>query len=82
MDALDKDGLDAEDLAHFEEVYQSFVALRRQIGEAGDPGFDRFSQKLVRNRDALVSKYGCRTVRFQVYEKQGRAALKATPVRG
>jgi len=28
-----------------------------------------------------VQKYGCRTVRFQVYVKDGRAALKATPVR-
>jgi hypothetical protein len=29
----------------------------------------------------LIAKYQCRTVRFQVYEKDGKAALKATPVR-
>jgi hypothetical protein len=37
--------------------------------------------KLIRNREQLVKKYQCRTVRFQVYEKDGKAALKATPVR-
>ena len=29
----------------------------------------------------LVAKHNCRTVRFSVYVKDGKAALKATPVR-
>jgi hypothetical protein len=78
---VDEDGLDAADRSHFEDIYRQFVDLRRKVGEAGDPGFDRFSEKLLKNRDALIKKYNCRTVRFQVYEKEGRAALKATPVR-
>jgi hypothetical protein len=28
-----------------------------------------------------VAKHGCRTVRFSVYVKDGKAALKATPIR-
>ncbi|HZA15077.1 MAG TPA: MXAN_5187 C-terminal domain-containing protein [Myxococcaceae bacterium] len=28
-----------------------------------------------------MSRYNCRTVRFQVYVKEGKAALKATPVK-
>ena len=36
---------------------------------------------LSRNREGLMKKYDCHTVRFQVYEKNGKAALKATPVR-
>jgi hypothetical protein len=28
-----------------------------------------------------MSKHQCRTVRFAVYVKDGRAALKATPIR-
>ena len=35
--------------------------------------------KLAKNRDALTQKYACRTVRFQVYVKNGKAALKALP---
>lgn len=75
-------GLDAADQAHFKDVYERFIAMRRQCGETTqDLGFERFLAKLTRNRESLVKKYACRTVRFQVYEKDGRAALKATPVR-
>lgn len=74
--------LDASDRAHFKEVYERFIDMRRRCGEnTGDLAFDRFLAKLTRNRDNLVKKYACRTVRFQVYEKDGKAALKATPVR-
>ncbi len=56
--------------------------MRRRCGEnTGDLAFERFLTKLTRNRDNLIKKYSCRTVRFQVYEKDGKAALKATPVR-
>ncbi len=79
---VDENGLDSDDRAHFKEIYERFIEMRRQCGEpTADLAFDRFYQKLIKNRDALVSKYSCRTVRFQVYEKAGKAALKATPVR-
>ena len=85
MPALDSDasdGLDASDRAHFKEVYERFIDMRRRCGEnTNDLAFDRFLTKLTRNRDNLMKKYACRTVRFQVYEKDGKAALKATPVR-
>ncbi|HSS39150.1 MAG TPA: MXAN_5187 C-terminal domain-containing protein, partial [Polyangia bacterium] len=42
---------------------------------------DKFLQKLRDNKAQLVSKHACRTVRFSVYVKDGKAALKATPVR-
>ena len=41
----------------------------------------KFSEKLVKNREDLMSKTGCRDVRFTVYVKDGKAALKATPVK-
>jgi hypothetical protein len=76
------EGLDAADRAHFKEVYERFIDMRRRCGEnTNDLAFDRFLAKLTRNRDNLIKKYACRTVRFQVYEKDGKAALKATPVR-
>lgn len=76
------ESLDDTDRAHFKEVYERFVEMRRRCGEnTGDLAFDRFLTKLTRNRDNLIKKYSCRTVRFQVYEKDGKAALKATPVR-
>lgn len=78
----DPSGLDDADQAHFREVFERFVEMRQRCGEGVDNlGFERFMQKLRKNREAMIKKYSCRTVRFQVYEKDGKAALKASPVR-
>ena len=70
------------DEEHFHEVYLDFVAQRERCGESADGlTYERFATKLRKNRDQLISKYSCRTVRFQVYVKDGKAALKATPVK-
>lgn len=70
------------DDGHFQDVYRDFVKTREQCGEAPDGlTFEKFAQKLRKNRDQLVAKYNCKTVRFQVYVKEGKAALKATPIK-
>ncbi|MGO8971188.1 MAG: MXAN_5187 family protein [Myxococcaceae bacterium] len=70
------------DEEHFHEVYRDFVAQREKCHESADGlTFERFAQKLRKNRDQLMAKYACRTVRFAVYVKDGKAALKATPVK-
>ncbi len=70
------------DEAHWRVTYDEFLKVREQCGESRQTvPYDRFRQKLQKNREQLVAKYGCRTVRFQVYVKEGRAALKASPVR-
>ncbi len=75
-------GVDGPDHAHFKETYERFIEMRRNCGEpTADLSFDRFVAKLRKNRDGLIKKYSCKTVRFQVYEKDGKAALKATPIR-
>jgi hypothetical protein len=67
---------------HWRAVHAEFLRVRAECGEPTEGlGFDRFRPKLEKNRDALIAKYACRTVRFQVYVKEGKAALKATPVR-
>lgn len=82
MNVPDEYGLDAADNAHFQETYERFVEMRRACGEpTADLAFDKFVAKLRKNRGDLVEKYNCRTVRFQVYRKDGKAALKATPIR-
>jgi len=42
---------------------------------------DKFFAKLRSNREQLIAKYNCRSARFSVYVKDGKAAIKATPVR-
>lgn len=68
--------------SYFREIFQEFVDLKQQCGESIDNlTFDRFSSKLRQNRDALIAKHGCKSVKFQVYVRDGKAALKASPVR-
>jgi hypothetical protein len=71
-----------EEERHFEQTFDEFLRVREECGE-GSEGltFDKFRVKLDKNKETLVQKYGCKTVRFQVYVKDGKAALKATPVK-
>jgi hypothetical protein len=72
----------AGDEAHWQDVFAQFVAMREKCGEPADGlTYEKFSAKLRKNKEQLVAKYNCRTVRFQVHAKDGKAALKATPVR-
>jgi len=67
---------------HFQETYREFVATRERCGEGADGlTYEKFAAKLRKNKEQLVQKYACKTVRFQVYVKEGKAALKATPVK-
>lgn len=75
------DGSESEE-AYILEVFQDFVALKRRCGESIDSlTMDKFARKLRKNRDALIEKHGCKSVKFQVYIKDGKAALKASPVK-
>jgi hypothetical protein len=67
---------------HFQDVFREFVSTREQCGEPNDGlTYEKFVSKLRKNKEQLVQKYACKTVRFQVYVKEGKAALKATPVK-
>jgi hypothetical protein len=71
-----------EERAYFQDIYGQFVALKQQLGEPVDQlTFERFEVTLKKNRDTLMARYGCNQVRFQIYEKEGKASLKATPVK-
>jgi hypothetical protein len=73
---------DAREAAYYRQVYEDFFQLKRKCGESTDGlTYDKFSAKLRQNRDQLIAKYACRSVKFQVYVKDGKAALKATPVK-
>ncbi len=67
---------------HYQDVFREFVSTRERCNEPADGlTYDKFVQKLKKNREQLMAKYACKTVRFQVYVKEGKAALKATPVK-
>jgi hypothetical protein len=81
--AASVDRITPEEEDHFKEVYEEFVKTRQQCGEDTDQlTYERFTAKLMKNRKSIIEKYNSKSVRFQVYVKQGKAALRAVPVRG
>jgi hypothetical protein len=63
-------------------VYEKFVSTKQECGEPTE-GFtyEKFRKTLVKNRDALVARHGVSRVNFVVHVKDGKAALKASPVK-
>jgi hypothetical protein len=71
-----------DDTALWLAVYEDFIRTKKQCGEATDGlTYEKFSHTLKKNRDALIQRHGCKRVKFSVYVKEGRASLKATPVK-
>jgi hypothetical protein len=63
-------------------VYDDFIRTKKQCSEPTDGlTFEKFSLTLKKNRDALIQRHACKRVKFSVYVKEGRASLKATPVK-
>lgn len=76
-------GAAADPQSEWREVYEAFVQTKQQCGESVE-GFtyEKFQETLRKNRDALIARHGASNVKFSVYVKDGRAALKANPIRG
>ncbi|HVY45331.1 MAG TPA: MXAN_5187 family protein [Minicystis sp.] len=74
------DGFDEN--ADWQRVYEEFLATKKQCGEpTANLTFEKFKGTLQRNKDALVARHACARVKFTVYVKEGKAALKASPVK-
>jgi hypothetical protein len=71
-----------DETAEWMSVYDEFLRTKKQCEEPTDGlSFEKFQNTLRKNRDALVQRHNCKRVRFSVYIKDGRASLKATPVK-
>jgi len=72
----------ADELVQWRQTFDEFVAMR---GKCGEPttglSFEKFQGQLRKNKEQLVKQYNCKRVKFTVYEKEGKAALKATPIK-
>lgn len=68
--------------AHFREVYDNYIATKIKCGEPTTGlSYEKFAQTLKKNREQIVAKHGSADVRFTVYVKDGKATLKASPIR-
>ncbi len=72
----------SDETAEWMSVYDEFLRTKKQCQESSDGlSFEKFQNTLRKNRDALIQRHHCKRVRFSVYIKDGRASLKATPVK-
>ena len=63
-------------------VFDDFVAQKRQCGEPTEGlKLEKFAGKLKESRNQAIVKYGWKSVRFQVYVKDGKAAVKVLPIK-
>jgi hypothetical protein len=66
-----------------QNVFQQFRNTRQECGEdLSRLTFERFKKKLDKNRITILERYKCKDVRFEVYVKAGKAAIRAIPVKG
>jgi hypothetical protein len=73
----------ADQTSEWNGVYESFVRLKEECGESVD-GFtyEKFEKTLEKHQAAIIQRHGVAQVKFSVYVKDGKAALKASPQRG
>lgn len=78
LSALHQDN--QEEDRHFRETYDEYIRIREQCGEPTKGlTFEKFVGTLRKTKDQIVAKHGSSKVRFTVYIKEGKAALKASP---
>jgi hypothetical protein len=68
--------------AEWVSVFEEFYSTKQRCGESVD-GFtyEKFQNTLKKHRDAIIERHGVKRVKFSVYVKDGKAALKASPIR-
>ncbi len=67
---------------HFRQVFNQFVKTQQDCGGSiSGLTFERFVRKLRATSDQVMKRHSTNSVRFTVYVKDGRAALKASPVK-
>lgn len=73
-------GADGND--EWRRVFEDFLATKQQCGEPiHSLTYEKFEVTLRKNRQAIIDKTGVSRVKFSVYVKDGKAALKASPIR-
>jgi len=65
----------------YRKVFDSYVKLRKKTGQSSDLQFDAVRDTLRRQVRTIKSRYRCKSVRFKVTIEDGKARVKAVPVR-
>ena len=63
------------------ELYERFVAARRESGEPANMKFDSFERLIAQQASRILSEKGAAAVDFRLETKDGKVSLKAKAVR-
>lgn len=82
-ESAEEAGVEAfDEEAHFKQVYEQYLKTRKDCGESIEGiTYDKFLVTIRKNRDQIIAKHNAKSARFTVYVKEGKAALKATPIK-
>ena len=69
-----------EELA-YRAVYDRLMDARRQTGQSTDISFDTIRDTLKKQSRQIKGKFGVEKVKFRVAVEDGKAKMKAVPVR-
>ena len=69
-----------EDLA-YRKVYDKYLTARRKCGQSDDLAFDSIKDVLRKQVRTIKSRYRCSSVKFRVTVEDGKAKVKAVPLR-
>ena len=72
----------ADPQADWRQVFADFVSTKQQCGESTEGlTYEKFEQTLRKKQEVLRERHGAARVKFSVYVKEGKAALKASPMK-
>jgi len=65
----------------YKAVFDKYVAARRKCGQSDDLAFDSIRDVLKKQVRTIKSRYRCSSVKFRVTVEDGKAKVKAVPLR-
>lgn len=65
----------------FRAVYDKYMEVRKRCGQSNDMAFDSVESVLKKQVRTIKSRYKCKAVKFRVTVEDGKAKVKAVPLR-
>jgi len=66
----------------YQKLFNDYLQCREKTGEANSAlSFEKFAERISKQKQAILSKYDCKDVEFIVVVEQGKTKLKAKPVK-
>ncbi len=65
----------------YKKVFDKYLTARRKCGQTDDLAFDSIKDVLRKQVRTIKSRYRCKSVKFRVTVEDGKAKVKAVPLR-